>query len=112
MFIPLNQLGETALIFKLTILEQIQPVTILYSGQAMGNHNDGAFATQAFNGFDYSAFGFVIKRTGRLVHDEHAWVVVQGTCDANTLTLPSRKPGATITYYSIESSGQFLHETA
>ena len=73
--------------FDLSVAHKVDLITVFQGSQPVGDHDDGAFAFEGFDGLNDLFFGNVVERGGSFIHDQYLGVVVKGTGNADALPL-------------------------
>ena len=81
------QLGETASLNNLTVLEDSDARTFLNGGQTMGHDNRGSVDHHILEGFLDLALGDFIEGARCFIKEQNLWVSNDSSCDGDTLFL-------------------------
>ena len=76
-----------ATFYNFTFIKDTNFVCILDGGKTVGYSDSGTCLHQTFQSLLNQTFTFRIKSGSRFVKDSYRWVLQDGTCDADTLTL-------------------------
>ena len=86
-----------------TLMQDANLVCVLDGAQAMGDSHGGTCLHQLFEGVLYQSLTLGIECGCRFVEDEDRRILQDGTGDADTLALTSRKATTTITDIGVEA---------
>src|SRR5690606_3196469 len=77
------------------IIQLVNPIAMRDGAQAMGNDDHGFLPLETSDFIDDFLFGFIIERTGRFIHNQHAPAEVKCAGNGNALALAAGESDAT-----------------
>ena len=85
-------------------------VGLAHGRQAVGDDDGGSAFHQMFECILHQPLAFGVERAGRLVKQQDRRIAQQGTGNGDALSLPARKPRATLTQIGIKPLWQIAQE--